>query len=88
MIGIEAGPGGLIHFSRTTEITAAKPAFIPTFTQNQSIEGKKSQCDLASGNGWLKRGKPSIALRILFDSSHSVWRRNVRQKQLRSGAVP
>jgi hypothetical protein len=51
-----------------SESDGADESGIPTFTQNQSIEGKKSQCDLAAGNDWLKRGKPSIALRILFNS--------------------
>ena len=53
-------------------MTAAKPPFTATLTQNQSIAGKKSQCGLASGSGWPKRGKPSIALRILFNPSHTV----------------
>jgi hypothetical protein len=71
MIGIDRDPGGLIHFRRRTAITAAKPPFAPTFTQNQSIAGRKSHCGLATGRGWPKRGKPSIALRILFNSSHT-----------------
>jgi hypothetical protein len=64
--------GGLIHSSKTIEMTAAKPPFTATRTQNQSIAGKRSQCGLASGSGWPKRGSPSIALRILFNSSHTV----------------
>jgi hypothetical protein len=36
-VGTLAGPGGRIHFSQTMEISAAKPPFIPTFIQNQSM---------------------------------------------------
>src|ERR1700719_1745349 len=71
MGGIAVDPGGSIHFRRRTAITAARPPFIPTLTQNQSIVGRKSQCGLAWGNGWPKRCNPSIALRILFNSSHT-----------------
>src|ERR1700752_4130302 len=71
MGGIEDAPGGLIHFRRRTAMTAAKPPFIPIFTQNQSIVGRKSQCGLAWGSGWPKRGRLSVALRILFNSSHT-----------------
>src|SRR5260370_36858092 len=71
MSGIEGDPGGLIHFRRRTAITAAKPPFTPTFAQNQSIVGSKSQWGLASGSGCLRRGDPSTPLRKLFNSSRS-----------------
>jgi hypothetical protein len=50
--GIVPEPGGLIHFRKTIEMTAAMLPFTATRTQNQSIAGKRSQCCLASGRGW------------------------------------
>ena len=88
MSGIEAGPGGLIHFRRTIEITADSPPFTPAFIQNQSIVGRKCRV-LGLGQGWLKRGKPSAKPRMLFNSRGANAERRIPRKRpdVSGGAV-
>ena len=100
-VGTLAAPGGWIHLRKTIAISAAKPPFIPAFTQNQSIAGRMSQCrfsdcakhsraaaaDESSGESRPKlRGKPSTAARTSFNSSRT--HRSRANSPAKSSAVP